>query len=217
MLHRIYILNNNFKKYFNNYDFHNLYKELLNFCTVDLSAFYFDIRKDNLYCDTKDSKKRKSTVLLLNIILNALLKWFAPILSFTTEEIFKLLFKDQKSIHLEKFLEFPEKFKNEKLSNKWSELIKIRNICNISIEEKRTNKVIGSSLEADLKIQLNQKLKNLTENTDFSELCITSRAEVNYKDDIETTAVTSKAKGSKCSVCWKIKETACNRANCALN
>ena len=72
-------------------------------------------------------------------------------------------------------------------------------------------------MEADLKIQLNQKLKNLTENTDFSELCITSRAEVNYKDDIETTAVTSKAKGSKCSVCWKIKETACNRTNCALN
>ena len=57
MLHKIYILNNNFKKYFKNYDFHNLYKELLNFCTVDLSAFYFDIRKDNLYCDPKDSKK----------------------------------------------------------------------------------------------------------------------------------------------------------------
>ena len=74
MLHKIYILNNNFKKYFNNYDFHNLYKELLNFCTVDLSAFYFDIRKDNLYCDPKDSKKRKSTILLLNIILNALIK-----------------------------------------------------------------------------------------------------------------------------------------------
>ena len=59
MLHKIYILNDNFKKYFNNYDFHNLYKELLNFCTVDLSAFYFDIRKDNLYCDSIDSKKKK--------------------------------------------------------------------------------------------------------------------------------------------------------------
>ena len=128
-----------------------------------------------------------------------------------------MLFKDQKSIHLEKFLEFPEKFENQKLSEKWSELIKIRNICNISIEEKRASKEIGSSLEADLKIQLNQKLKSLTENTDFSELCITSSAVVNYKDDIETTAVTSKSKGSKCSICWKIKETACNRANCALN
>ncbi|MDC3101499.1 isoleucine--tRNA ligase [Candidatus Pelagibacter sp.] len=217
MLHKIYVLNNNFKKYFNNYDFHNLYKELLNFCTVDLSAFYFDIRKDNLYCDPIDSKKRKSTIVLLNIILNSLLKWFAPILSFTTEEIFKLLFKDQKSIHIEKFLEFPDKFKNEMLNNKWKELIKIRNICNISIEEKRASKDIGSSLEADLKIQLNQKLKSLTENTDFSELCITSSAEVSYKDVIETTAITSKANGSKCSICWKIKETACDRANCAVN
>ena len=211
MLHKLYVLNTNFKKYFSNYDFHNLYKELLNFCTVDLSAFYFDIRKDNLYCDGKDSKKRKSTILLLNIILNALLKWFAPIISFTTEEIFKLLFKDQKSIHLEKFIEFPEKFKNEKLSKKWIELTKIRDICNISIEEKRASKEIGSSLEASLKIELNQKLKNLTENTDFSELCITSKAEVGYKDDIDTTAITSKAKGTKCPVCWKINEGPCPR------
>jgi len=211
MLHKIYILNDNFKKYFNNYDFHNLYKELLNFCTVDLSAFYFDIRKDNLYCDPIDSKKRKSTIILLNIILNALLKWFAPILSFTTEEIFKLLFKEQKSIHLEKFLEIPDKFKNEILSEKWFELIKIRNICNISIEEKRASKEIGSSLEANLKIQLNQKLKNLTENTDFSELCITSKAEVIYKNDIDITVITSKATGSKCPVCWKINEGPCPR------
>ena len=138
-------------------------------------------------------------------------------MSFTTEEIFKLLFKDKKSIHFEKFLEFPDKFKNKKLSEKWSELIKIRNICNISIEEKRASKEIGSSLEANLKIQMSQKLKNLTENTDFSELCITSKAEVNYKDDIETTAITTKAKGLKCSICWKIKETACDRINCAVN
>ena len=75
MLHKIYILNDNFKKYFSNYDFHNLYKELLNFCTVDLSSFYFDIRKDTLYCDKKDSDKRQNCVLILNTILDALLKW----------------------------------------------------------------------------------------------------------------------------------------------
>ena len=186
----------------------------MNFCTVDLSAFYFDFRKDSLYCDLKESKNRKSTIILLNIILNALLKWFAPILSFTTEEIYKLIFKDKTSIHLEKFLSFPKKFKNKKLNEKWNELIKIRNICNISIEEKRANKEIGSSLEADLKIQLNQNLRELTNGIDFSELCITSNAEVVYKNDIETTAITSKAKGSKCSTCWKVKETACKRNNC---
>ena len=89
MLHKIYCLDENFKNNFKEYNFHNLYKELLNFCTVDLSAFYFDIRKDCLYCDPKDSNKRKSCILLLNVILNALLKWFAPILAFTTEEIYK--------------------------------------------------------------------------------------------------------------------------------
>ena len=82
---------------------------MLNFCTVDLSAFYFDIRKDSLYCDDLKSKKRKSCTLVLNIILDCLLKWFAPILSFTTEEIFKLINKDKdESIHLEKFAEVPK-------------------------------------------------------------------------------------------------------------
>ena len=211
MLHKIFALNNKFKKYFKIYDFHNLYKELLNFCTVDLSAFYFDIRKDSLYCDEKETIKRKSTIKVLNIILEALLKWFAPILSFTTEEIYKLLVKDQKSIHLENFLEVPIKFKNEKINEKWNELIKIRNICNISIEEKRASKEIGSSLEADLKIQLNQRLKKFTENVDFSELCITSKAKVDYTEDIEPIAITSKARGYKCPVCWKINETTCSR------
>ncbi|WP_440697792.1 isoleucine--tRNA ligase [Candidatus Pelagibacter sp. HIMB1709] len=214
MLHKIYNLNLKFKKYFQNYDFHNLYKELLNFCTVDLSAFYFDIRKDTLYCDNKDSAKRRSTILLLNIILNSLLRWFAPILSFTTEEIYRLLFKDKKSIHLEKFLTFPDHFQNEELEKKWNELINIRNICNISIEEKRASKEIGSSLEADLKIQLDQKLKNVTNDIDFSEICITSNAEISFKENSEIIVETFKAKGTKCSICWKINETGCGRSVC---
>ena len=119
MLHKVYDLNENFKNYFKSYDFHNLYKELLNFCTVDLSAFYFDIRKDALYCDAKNSEKRKSCIIVLNIILESLIKWFAPILSFTTEEIFKLINKDKKSIHLEKFIEYPKSFENKKLNKKW--------------------------------------------------------------------------------------------------
>ena len=215
MLHKLYSLNNNFKKYFENYDFHNLYKELLNFCTVDLSAFYFDIRKDSLYCDALDHPKRKSTILLLNIILNSLLRWFAPILSFTTEEIYQLLFKNQKSIHLENFLTFPKSFHNEKLNQKWIELIKIRNLCNISIEEKRAAKVIGSSLEAEIKIHLDQNLESITKDIDFSELCITSKAEVTYESNTDVKVYTEKAKGTKCSVCWKINEAGCKRLICS--
>ncbi|MDA8778542.1 isoleucine--tRNA ligase [Candidatus Pelagibacter bacterium] len=214
MLHKIYSLNENFKNYFNNYDFHNLYKELLNFCTVDLSAFYFDIRKDSLYCDSKDSKKRQSTIILLNIILKSLLRWFAPILSFTTEEIYRLIMNDNKSIHLTKFLEFPKDFKNENLNQKWLELIKIRNVCNISIEEKRASKEIGSSLEASLKINLDKKLNEISKDVDFSELCITSSADVSYLENSETKVQTTKADGSKCQVCWKITKDACARKTC---
>ena len=152
----------------------------------------------------------------MNVILDSLLKWFAPILSFTTEEIYKLLFDSSKSIHLEKFKTYPETFYNKTLNDRWMELIKIRNICNISIEEKRSLKEIGSSLEAELKIEINKKYKDMLHNIDFSELCITSKAEINYSDNEEAIVVTSKAKGSKCSICWKVKEFACERSSCPI-
>ena len=211
MLHKVYNLNENYKNYFKSYDFHNLYKELLNFCTVDLSAFYFDIRKDALYCDTKNSKKRKSCIIVLNIILESLLKWFAPILSFTTEEIFMLTNKNKKSIHLEKFIKFPKFFDNKRLNEKWLELKKIRDICNISIEAKRASKEIGSSLEANLTISLNDKLLKITEGTNFAELCITSNAKIEKTETKEVTAITAKAEGKKCSICWKINKNGCER------
>ena len=211
MLHKLYTLNENFKKYFKKYDFHNLYKELLNFCTVDLSAFYFDIRKDTLYCDPKNSKKRNNCTLVLKIILETLIKWFAPILSFTTEEIFSLICKDKKSIHLERFMNLPKNFSNEKLNKKWTELKKIRDVCNVSIEEKRAKKDIGSSLEASLIIKLDEKMSKLTKDIDFSELCITSSAIVEKSNTSDIEVETSKAKGKKCSVCWKISERYCER------
>jgi isoleucyl-tRNA synthetase len=213
MLHKIYYLDLNFNKYFKNYDFHNLYKELLNFCTVDLSAFYFDIRKDTLYCDDKNSEKRKSTLLLLNIILNSLLKWFAPILSFTTEEIYQLVSKKKKSIHLENFLKFPKKFENVELSKKWAHLLKIRDICNLSIEEKRAKKEIGSSLEASLLVKLNQNNQKIVKGIDLSELCITSSVKIENIETEEILVETEKAEGDKCPICWKISRLPCERHN----
>jgi isoleucyl-tRNA synthetase len=211
MLHKIFCLNENFKNYFYSYDFHNLFKELLNFCTVDLSAFYFDIRKDSLYCDPKSSKKRKSCIIVLNIILESLLKWFAPILSFTTEEIFTLIDKNKKSIHLEKFIEIPKSYLDKKLEEKWMQLKKIRDICNISLEAKRASKEIGSSLEANLTINLNKKIIELTKNVDFSELCITSGTKIQKSNSDEITAEAIKAEGQKCPVCWKINKDECER------
>ena len=214
ILHKIFILNENFHKNFDNYTFHNLYKELLNFCTVELSAFYFDIRKDTLYCENINSEKRKNCITILNILLECLLKWFAPILSFTTEEIFSLVSKNNEdSIHLKKFVEIPQNWKNENLNQKWEKLKKIRDVANISIENKRTEKLIGSSLESNIKIKLNKNLHNIAKDFDFAELCITSAAEVSLDNNIdqEINVETYKAEGTKCNVCWKIKKGKCER------
>jgi len=91
------------------------------------------------------------------------------------------------------------------------EIIKIRNICNISIEEKRASKEIGSSLEADLNIKLDKKFQDLLREIDFSEICITSKANVVYEKDLDVIVETKKMKGKKCSVCWKISPEACPR------
>ena len=213
MLNRIYLLNDNFQKNFKSYSFHNLYKELLNFCTVDLSAFYFDIRKDTLYCDKIDSEKRKNCILVLNIILECLLKWLAPILSFTTEEIFSIIDKNNKSIHLEKFVKVPNSWNNINLNEKWTILKKIRDNCNISIEEKRAEKIIGSSLEAKIEVKLKSKLYEIAKNIDFAELCITSEAQISEDQKIseDISVITFKAEGEKCPVCWKIKKGKCER------
>ena len=214
MLHKIFILNDNFRKNFENYTFHNLYKELLNFCTVDLSAFYFDIRKDTLYCDDINSEKRKNCIIILNILLDCLLKWFAPIISFTTEEIYSLLSKNNNdSIHLKKFNKIPKNWQNTKLNEKWEKLKKIRDIANISIETKRADKEIGSSLEANIKIYLKQDLFEIAKDFDFAELCITSAADVlssNSKEE-EIYVETFKAEGNKCNICWKIRKGKCER------
>jgi len=213
MLNKIYLLNDNFQKNFKSYSFHNLYKELLNFCTVDLSAFYFDIRKDTLYCDKADSEKRKNCILVLNIVLECLLKWLAPILSFTTEEIFSIITKNDKSIHLEKFVKIPNKWNNTNLNEKWTILKKIRDNCNISIEEKRAEKIIGSSLEAKIEVKLKNKLYEIAKNIDFAELCITSEAQVfeDQKIPNDVSVSTFKAEGKKCPVCWKIRKGKCER------
>ena len=142
------------------------------------------------------------------------MKWFAPILSFTTEEIYRLVRKTSKSIHLEKFLDFPKKFENNELYSKWVKLLKIRDACNLSIEEKRASKEIGSSLEAELLIKLNESNQKIVKGIDLSELCITSSAKVVKSDLDEMIIETKKAEGEKCPICWKITISPCERPNC---
>ncbi len=213
ILHKIYVLNLSYKENLKNYNFHKLYKELLNFCTLDLSSFYFDIRKDVLYCDTKDSKKRNDCVFVLNIILDCLLKWFAPILVFTTEEIHNLISNTPSSIHESELPKINENFKNIDIEKKWKKLFKIKQEANIAIEEKRSAKEIGSSLEAEIEIHANNENFLLMKELDLTEYFITSKASLflNEKKESDTTIKVKKAEGEKCPRCWKILEKKCER------
>ena len=222
ILHKVFLLNQNFRSYFKEYNFHKLYKELANFCSLELSAFYFDIRKDVLYCDGQSSVKRKACISLLGLILDVLLKWFAPILSFTTEEIFQIINKGQNSsVHLQTFPEIPTKWKNEKLFEKWEKFKIIRKVVNAAIEVKRSNKDIGSSLEADVQIYLSEEHLKTIQGFDLSENFITSKAEAKkiiddnnlFKlDEVEGVKIlVKKAEGKKCPRCWKIFPGPCER------
>ncbi len=229
MLSQIYRLDEKLKVYLKQYSFHKLYKELLQFCSQDLSAFYFDIRKDSLYCDSVDSKTRKASISFLNLTLDFLLRWFAPIISFTSEEIYKIINKNGSSIHLENLITIPKNWLNIDLENKWRELKKIRKVCNAAMEIKRSNKEIGSSLEADLEIYLEEKYFNLSKDTDLNEFCITSKVKTlninssdkkdlfNIQEISGIKVLVKKAKGNKCSRCWKIFETSCKRCENAKN
>ena len=213
ILHKLYDISKSVDENLNNYNFHKLYKELLNFCTLDLSSFYFDIRKDVLYCDSLNSKKRKNCVVVLNIILESLLKWFAPILVFTTDEVYSLINQDGKNIHEHSFVKVPKKWENKELNEKWGKLFRIKQEANIAIEEKRSSKEIGSSLEAEIKLLVNKNEYELLKNIDLAEYLITSKAEKELSEVEEMKIQVNKAKGHKCPRCWKILEKNCNRCS----
>ena len=217
ILHKIFKISKSLEENLENYNFHKLYKELLNFCTLDLSSFYFDIRKDALYCDSLDSKKRKNCVIVLNIIFESLLKWFAPILVFTTDEIYSLVNKNKENIHENYFVQIPNSWQNDNLDTKWSKLFKIKQQANIAIEEKRSIKEIGSSLEAEIKLTVNNEIFNLFDGIDLAEYLITSKAEkIKLDSQTDIKIEVKKINGDKCSRCWKIVEKKCKRCEKAI-
>jgi len=217
ILDRLFHLDKAIEENLQNYNFHKLYKELLNFCSSELSSFYFDIRKDILYCDDLSSKKRKDCIIILNIILECLLKWLAPIFVFTTEEIFNLINKNEISIHETLFPKLPNKWKDELLTEKWKNLYQIKQDVNIAIEEKRTCKEIGSSLEANVLIHVDKKEFNLLEGLNLEEYFIASRVEKikNQKEEGLRVDI-KKSIGLKCTLCWKILDKKCERKHCGI-
>ena len=183
---------------------------------MDLSSFYFDIRKDCLYCDSLDSNLRKSTTTVLDILFNYLLRWFAPILCFTTEEVKRSRFPDlNESVHEMQFLETNTEWYNEDLFIKWEKIRLIRKVVTGAIELERKEKRIGSSLEANPKIFIsNSEYIKLFQNIDLPEIFITSQAEIIFEkapkdsfsiEEIKDVAVVCGiAQGNKCNRSWKV-------------
>jgi isoleucyl-tRNA synthetase len=227
ILLQVYELDLRFRDYINSYNFHKIYVELLNFCTLDLSAFYFDIKKDILYCDSENSLRRNKCLEVLNVLTNFLLKWFSPILAFTSEEAYQVIKnKNYKSIHLQDFPIIPSIWNNSEVKNKWIGIKKVKQVVNAAIEDIRNTKIIGSSLEANVIVYLKEEYLNFIKEEDLSEIFICSEVKaeplINQSNlfslkDIEGVAVKIvKAKGQKCPRCWKILKKTCSRGFCGL-
>ena len=159
-----------------NHTYHTFYKTLFEFCSIDLSSFYFDIRKDILYCNSKDSNERKSVITVLYYLYDYLTTWFAPVLSHTMEECWREFQTEKlKSVHLKLSKKIPENWKNNEIINKWIILKKLRKLVNSAIENVRNQKVIGSSLEAEVYLYLgDKKIQQAFKNIDLKKIFLIS-------------------------------------------
>jgi len=215
VLHRLHELDARIRKSCSTFEFHSLFLELHNFCTVDLSAFYFDIRKDTLYCDRLDSLTRRATRTVLDHLFNSLTAWFAPFIAFTAEEAWLARYPDVNgSIHLNLFPDIPGDWNNDKLASKWQKIRELRRVVTGALEVERSEKRIGSSLESSPVIYASPDYIEVVSGLDLAEIVITSGASIQnttvpdiaFKlEDVPGVGVLPEmAKGAKCLRCYKI-------------
>ena len=230
LLHRLWEVDKVVQKCVSTFNFHLMFTTLLNFCSSDLSAFYFDIRKDTIYCDSKESVQRRSTRTLLNIIFNHLVRWFAPSISFTSEEAWKAM-GNKESIHLQDFLQCKNEYEDNQLNEKWNLIKNIRKVATGAIEKIREEKIIRSSLEAHIDIFVSAESYKKLEKVMFDEITITSSFSLfvideksngfSIEDISDVIVKASKVNGEKCQRCWKyeaklINDEVCNRCNTVI-
>jgi len=214
MLHRLAELAPIVNKAYETYDYRKVITELSAFLNTELSAFYFDIRKDTLYCDPHTSMARRSSLTCIEEIFRAVTLWLAPILVFTSEESWLSRYPDAESVHLETFPAIPQEWQDEALAARWSTIRKVRRVVTGALEIERAQKRIGSSLEAAPKVYIaDADLAKLVESIDFADICITSTITIIEGDappdafrldDVHGIAVVSeKARGIKCARSWR--------------
>jgi len=216
VLHRLAELDHKVRTGYAAYDFQGVFQALFNFATGDLSSFYFDVRKDALYCDAAGSPRRRAARTVLDILFHRLTTWLAPVLVFTMEEVWLERFPGEaSSVHLVDFPETPADWLDEPLAAKWAGIRRARRVVTAALEVQRRDKVIGASLEAAPVVHVRdpEVLKALR-TVDFADLCITSGiwlsgdpipAEAFRLPDAEGMGVVFEpAEGEKCLRCWKI-------------
>ena len=219
MLHELAEQASIVRKAYAEFDYKTVVASLSAFMNTELSAFYFDIRKDTLYCDPPSSLARKAALTAIDIILDAILRWFAPILSFTADEAWQLYAPDaEPSVHLALFPDGLEAFRDERLAAKWEIIRNVRRVVTGALELERAAKRIGSSLEASPLVYVTEKkIFETLFDVDLAEVFITSNAMVTNDDpppgafrlnDVPGVAVVvEKAVGTKCARSWKILPT----------
>src|SRR5471032_1721508 len=216
MMHRLAELDELVRKAYADFDYKRIFSALSAFMTSDLSAFYFDIRKDALYCDPISSLTRKACLTALDHLFHCLTTWFAPILCFTMEESWASRYgADAASIHLETFPEVPASWRDDKLAEKWRKIRTVRRVVTGALEIERAQKRIGSSLEAHpIVLVTEEDLFEAVVDVDLAEICITSAATLRDGEgpadafrlpDVQGVAVVvNLAEGRKCARSWKI-------------
>ncbi|WP_375629739.1 MULTISPECIES: isoleucine--tRNA ligase [unclassified Bartonella] len=214
ILHRLFELDQLINRAYDEFDFKKIMRALLDFSIIELSAFYFDIRKDSLYCDAPSSKKRKASLQVVREIFERMVTWLAPMLPFTMEEAWLERYPGSQSVHLEQFRSVPEEWQNQSLAERWKKIRQVRKVVTGALELERANKRIGSSLEAAPIVFIsNLVLREALENVDMAEICITSALTIT-QDTIPSDAFTlndvegvgvypEKALGKKCARSWR--------------
>jgi isoleucyl-tRNA synthetase len=215
MLHKLAELDLKVREAYENFDFARVIATLTAFMNADLSAFYFDIRKDALYCDAPSSVRRRGALEAIEHIFRAVTVWLAPVLVFTTEEVWSARDAAHRSIHLEQFPAIPTAWRDDQLATTWETIRLLRLAVTGAIEIARAEKQIGSSLEAAPRVYLSnpEHLKAL-EGVDFAEVCITSDIAIEFGTPIPESAfrlaeapdvgvVVEPARGIKCARSWR--------------
>ena len=214
VLHRLAELDSLVRGAVQNHDWTGVYPAIHAFCAADLSAFYFDVRKDALYCDRPDSLRRRAARTVLDHLHRCLTTWLAPVLVFTADEAWTARFGEAACVHLQDFYDVPPHWRDDELAAKWGIVRDIRRGITGTLERARAEGAIGASLQAAPTLHLSEAAANLLTAEEWAELAIVSTLRVStapapdgaqaHPERADTAILFAKAGGEKCGRCWKV-------------